>query len=293
MNLQTSKNRFRKPFVILFCMTSIMLIVFFSCRKDFSNLHSERSNYSVEISYEEESISFNEYSVENPANLSILQQVSIVPVITRKRMSIGIMEDGSSVIEITKIKPKNQFAVKHETPPDPSAKVKTTKIFGGTALYFGENGSLLYSTPFKSNSFSDFITAVKNNKNKLTRQLFATYIDKNRLKSSANEIITHINDTLNSVTRVITAADGLPENMLGKTFENVVNTKTGEIFGNAIYDEAHNFIYRIIQTYSSNKDVLIPIYSKSETFGKTADGTDYVSVNIKEVEKYSFINNLN
>ncbi|MBN1599375.1 MAG: hypothetical protein JW894_13865 [Bacteroidales bacterium] len=274
-----------------FCIWFVLSLMFYSCREDLMFSENIDQNYPVKISYEEETISF--YDSEKTDNSgNPVNQVMQEPKIDRKHVFIGINHDGTSLMEISFIKPRNQFRVPSDALPNPDPQLSKIRFENGQIYYLDRSGALVRQEFGKSPLFTGIIKYLKENNNQFSRNHFLNYMtitptaDAENIASAKDDGNFYITET------IIGTEHSAPEEMIGKTILNYFDKTTETLAAQTIIDETGNYMYRCQFNFCYDETNPIPEFIKEESFETNENGELSVTTTIRYIENVEITVNL-
>jgi hypothetical protein len=277
------------PIFHFFVLITILLIA--GCRDETSSFGLKRDNFDLKLSWEEETVTQRTNSPESSGDAG-LKYAMDMPVVERQKVTYGIYKNGTGVIEIQKMEPKNTFRVPNEALPNPDPQLKTLIFEDGVVKYYDDKGKLMQEHAVEMPDFKQLIDFIRDNKNRFDRSVYAAFFTNMQLKSADQNVEVVENDNYKIVQRVITDADGLGLEYSGKTMVAYYDKATEVLTRQALFDLDEKMIFQSTYLYSNDITVPIPITSKTTLYDRADPAAVEEISTITERENIEIINNL-
>ncbi len=268
---------------------SWIFLTFLGCKKDHVLTGNDVSDFSILVSYEEETRS--SYLNLSPAaeknDAAVLdQEVNAC----RQQVKIGILDDGSSVMEMKRMKPKHSASIPEKEPPAQADEVHSMRFEYGQVRMYNANGDQIGQEKADIPSYKDLIKQVKENKKTLTRAMYGDFLAAQRLKSTENGQVSVTEEGDFTITsKIVGPEDGMDPSMNGYTVTDYHETATGILVGSSILDETGKTVYRSVMTYDEDPNNPLPAFSHEESFGTSEDGEEFMITTLRYIENVEIV----
>lgn len=268
---------------------SVLFIALFGCQKD-SFLGEGNPDFAIQISYEEETrSSFSNLSAASgdKSDAGVLAQETQC---LRQKIRIGIMEDGNSIMEVTRMKPKHAVTIPEKVSPTLADEVHSMRFINGQVILYDSRGKQIGQERAEMPSYNSFVAQVRQNKNNLSRAMYSDFLSLQQSKSTVNSNVnvTDQGDIVITET-VITPEDGMDPSMNGYTVANYFETATGVLVGAAILDETGTTVYRSVMTYDEDESNPLPEFTREESYGTSENGEWFVITTLRYTEDVEIV----
>jgi len=274
------KFKFRRPI-----FWSLVILAFLGCKKDQELAEPDDSDYAILIVYEEETrSSFSDLShapaQKNEATL-LAQEVNA----SRQQVKIGIMDDGSCIMQMKRMNPKHSLYVPGKASPARADEVHSMRFENGQVSMYNADGSKIGQERAEMPSYKELVKQVKENNNSLTRAMYSNFLARQRQKSAENaEVVVKEDGDYTIVSETVTPECGMDPAMNGYTVSNIFETATGVLAGSSILDQSGTTVFRSVMTYDEDKNNPLPSFSHEESFGISDNGEAYMITTLRYVE---------
>jgi hypothetical protein len=279
------KEKFFRPL-----LWSCIVLAFVGCKKDTLLTGSDDSDFAILISYEEETRSSyigNKAASGNITDADLLAQETQC---FRQKIKIGILDDGSSVMQMTRMEPKHAAAIPEKVPPTRADEVHSMLFENGQVTLFDAKGATIGHEKAEIPSYKSLVTRVRQNKNTLSRAMYSDFMVAQRNKSTETGDVTVTEDGNITITKkVIGPEDGMDPSMNGYTVSSYFETATGILVGSSILDETGTTIFRSVMTYDEDLTNPLPAFSQEESFSTDETGETSVVTVLRYVENVEIV----
>jgi hypothetical protein len=144
-----------KSMRLLFGSIVLTTLVILGCNKDKfvgdSSMSLSSDNYKTTIRYDAEyTITRKAVNDADAAKLKEYDKIAAIPMVNRVEVQMGIKDDGTSDLVITKKEPKNPLKTVSNAPADPTPKAVTLKVKDNKLTAYDKSGKLLRTTDMNS-----------------------------------------------------------------------------------------------------------------------------------------------
>jgi hypothetical protein len=268
---------------------SCLILSFIGCKKD-AELGSVDSDYAILISYEEETRS--SYSDLSSA-LTVKTDADLLAQETqcqRQKIKIGIMDDGSSTMRMTRMEPKHAVSIPEKISPTRESEVHSMLFENGRVTLFDAKGAQIGHETSEMPSYKSLVARVRQNQNSLTRAMYSDFLVGQRQKSTeSGEVRVTEEGDITVTEEVVGPEDGLDPSMTGYTVSNYFETASGVLVGSSILDETGATIFRSVMTYDEDVSNPLPSFSREESFSTDETGETSVVTTLRYVENVEIV----
>ena len=269
-----------------------MFFAFISCKNDqvLPGSIDSKSGYAIILSYEEETrSSFSSLSgtadTKNE-NMPLQQEVNC----SRQKVQIGIAEDGSSVMETTRMKPEHFGKSVGYIHPPQEDEVNSMVFRNGQVTMYNAAGKVVGQERSEMPSYKELITQVRQNKNSLTRRIYGDFLKQQKLQCNENSNLKVKEDGDITITEsIVGPEDGFDPAMDGFKVSSYFETSTGLLLGSAILDNTGVTVYRSVMTYNADENNPLPEFSHEESFGTSESGEEYMITTLRYTENVEIV----
>jgi hypothetical protein len=268
---------------------SCLVLSVFGCKKD-AELGIVDSDYAILISYEEETRSsysnlHQASTVKTDADL-LAQETQCL----RQKIKIGIMDDGSSTMRITRMEPKHAVSISEKVSLSRESEVHSLLFENGQVTLFDVKGNQIGRETTEMPSYKSLVTRVRQNKNSLTRAMYSEFLAGQRLKSTeTGELKVKEEGDITITEELVGPDDGLDPSITGYTVSNYFETASGVLIGSSILDKTGTTIFRSVMTYDEDALNPLPAFSHEESFSTGETGETSIVTTLRYVENVEIV----
>ncbi len=269
---------------------SWIVLAFIGCNKDKEETGFVDSDYAILVSYEEETrSSFSNFSptAADKTDAGVLAQEARC---SRQKIKIGILDDGRSVMQMTRMEPKHAVSIPEKVPPTRADEVHSMRFENGQVSLFNAKGDQIGQERAEMPSYKSLVTQVRQNKNCLTRAIYSNFLAGQRLKSTETADVTVTDEgDITIVNESVSPEDGMDPSMNGYSVSNYFETTTGILVGSSILDETGATVFRSVMTYDEDENNPLPSFSHEESYSTDENGETSVVTTLRYVENVEIV----